>query len=87
MLGGAILAFLFWLQDVHRLRHRITLGEAIRAYRKKAGLSQEGLAERADLSLNFVAEVERGKMECSVTSLLKIAKGLRVHGWQLIRKL
>jgi transcriptional regulator with XRE-family HTH domain len=71
---------------VHQPRHRIVLGEAIRAYRKKAGLSQEGLAERAELSLNFVAEVERGKMECSFTSMTKIAKGLKVQIVDLVRK-
>ena len=72
---------------MHRLRHRIILGEAIRAYRMKAGLSQEALAERAQRSLNFVAEVERGNMECSVTSLLQIARGLKVPMASLVRKL
>ena len=62
------------------------LGEAIRAYRRKAGLSQEALAERAERSLNFVAEVERGNMECSFTSMVKIAKGLRVQPVDLVRK-
>jgi transcriptional regulator with XRE-family HTH domain len=53
----------------------------------KAGLSQEALAERAQRSLNFVAEVERGNMECSVTSLLQIARGLKVPMASLVRKL
>ena len=69
---------------MRRLRHRKILGEAIRAYRKKAALSQEALAEAAELSLNFVGEVERGNMECSVTSLVKIARALGVQVGDLV---
>jgi DNA-binding XRE family transcriptional regulator len=60
--------------------------EGIRAYCKKAGLTQEDLAERADLHHNFVGEVERGNMECSLTSMVKIAKALRVRVFDLGRK-
>jgi transcriptional regulator with XRE-family HTH domain len=69
---------------VHRLRHRKAFGEAIRAYRKKAGLTQERLAERADLHHNFIGEVERGNMECSLTSMVKIAKALGVRVRDLV---
>jgi len=61
-------------------------GEAIRRYRKKAGLTQERLAERADMHHNFIGEVERGNMECSLTSMVKIAKALRVRVRDLVRK-
>jgi transcriptional regulator with XRE-family HTH domain len=56
--------------------HRRLLGEAIRAARKDAGLSQEGLAEKADLSTVFISRVERGKESPSVDSLVKIARAL-----------
>jgi transcriptional regulator with XRE-family HTH domain len=52
------------------------VGETIRTYRKRANLTQEKLAERADLHHNFIGEVERGNMEISLGSLLKIAKAL-----------
>jgi XRE family transcriptional regulator, regulator of sulfur utilization len=58
--------------------HRRIVGETIRHYRKHAGLTQEKLAEQAGLHHNFIGEVERGNMEISLTSLLKIAKALRV---------
>ena len=57
-------------------KHRRLLGEAIRAARKDAGLSQEGLAEKADLSTVFISRVERGKESPSVDSLVKIARAL-----------
>ena len=62
-----------------RLHYRRVVGETIRAYRKQAGLTQEKLAEKADLHHNFIGEVERGNMEISLGSLLKIAKALRVQ--------
>jgi len=75
------------LAGVAELKHRKILGEAIRNYRKKAGLTQEQLAEKADLHHNFIGGVERGTMEISVTSLLRIAKALRIKLGDLIDQL
>jgi transcriptional regulator with XRE-family HTH domain len=63
------------------------LGDKIRAYRKQAGFSQEKLAEKADLHHNFIGEVERGNMEISLTSMLKIAKALKVRVRDLVDEL
>lgn len=75
--------FLSWLMYASQ-QHRRLLGEAIRARRKKAGLSQEKLAERADLSTVFISRVERGKESPSVDSLVKIARALRAQVRELI---
>lgn len=64
--------------------HRRVVGDKIRAYRKQACLTQEKLAEKADLHHNFIGEVERGNMETSLTSLLKIAKALKVKVRDLV---
>jgi XRE family transcriptional regulator, regulator of sulfur utilization len=64
--------------------HRRVVGDKIRAYRNQAGLTQEKLAEKADLHHNFIGEVERGNMETSLTSLLKIAKALKVKVRDLV---
>jgi transcriptional regulator with XRE-family HTH domain len=61
-----------------RLPHRRTVGQKIRFYRKQAHLSQEELAEKADLSYKYVGEVERGVVNISLDSLVRIAKALRV---------
>ena len=37
------------------------------------------LAEKADLHHNFIGEVERGNMKTSLTSMLKIAKVLKLR--------
>jgi len=81
-----MLAFLFSQQVVHRPHHRKVFGEAVRKYRLKAGFTQEKLAERADMHHNFIGEVERGNMECSLTSMVKIASGLGVRVRDLVRQ-
>jgi len=56
----------------------------IRAQRKRCELTQEKLAEKADLHPNFIGEVERGNMEISLSSLLKIARALKVRVRDLV---
>jgi transcriptional regulator with XRE-family HTH domain len=54
------------------------VGQNIRACRKQARMSQEKLAEKADLSYKYVGEVERGYVNISLDSLLRIARALKV---------
>jgi transcriptional regulator with XRE-family HTH domain len=78
--------FVVLLRAVQRPRYRKVFGEAIRGYRKRAGLTQEKLAELAGMHHNFIGEVERGNMECSLTSMVKIAKALDVRVSDLVRE-
>ena len=62
----------------------ITLGLKIAYYRKKAGLTQEVLAERIGKSVNFVGQVEgtgtvRG---VSLETLFKIARSQNKKEWE-----
>ena len=59
-------------------KHRRILGENIRVSRKRAHLSQEKLAEKADLNPNYISDVERGKENISVDALVRIARALNV---------
>jgi y4mF family transcriptional regulator len=67
-------------------QHRRLLGETVRVRRKKAGLTQEKLAEKADLSTIFISRVERGKESPSVDSLVKIARALGARVRDLVKK-
>ena len=64
--------------------YRRIIGEQIRTYRKKAGLTQEKLAEKADLHHNFIGEVERGNQDISLGSLVKVANALGIRVSELI---
>ena len=59
--------------------YRVVLGAEIRRRRDRLGLTQEGLAERAELHPNYLGRVERGEETVSLKSLLKIACGLNVR--------
>ena len=65
--------------------YRRIVGQKIRAYRKQAGLSQEKLAEKASLSYKYLGEVERGYVNVSLDSLMRIAKALKVKVRDLVR--
>ena len=59
-------------------KHRKILAEAIRHFRRNARLTQEKLAERADLNPKYIGEVERGLKNISVDALVRIAEATKV---------
>ena len=67
--------------------HRKILGETIRLYRKKNQMSQEKLAEQAELHHNYVGEIERGEKAATIDTLVKIAKALQIHLRDLVDEL
>jgi transcriptional regulator with XRE-family HTH domain len=59
-------------------KHRRALGEKVKFYRKLAGLTQEKLAEKADLAPSYVSDVERGRENVSTDTLARITKALGI---------
>jgi transcriptional regulator with XRE-family HTH domain len=57
---------------------RKNIGENTRLSQKQAGLSQEALAEKADLHPVYVSQIECGKKAVSVEALWKISRALRI---------
>jgi transcriptional regulator with XRE-family HTH domain len=57
-------------------QYRRILGENIRTHRKNRKISQEKLAEKADLHPKYISEVERGRKTISVDALARIAEAL-----------
>ena len=55
-----------------------TIGRNIRKYRLEKKLRQEDLAERANLSINYVGAIERGEKIPSLESLITIINALGV---------
>ncbi len=55
-----------------------SIGKNIRKYRLMKKLRQEGLAEKADLSINYVGAIERGEKTPSLESLIVIINALGV---------
>ncbi len=62
-------------------------GAKVRHYRRKMKLSQEQLAERADLHPTYVGQVERGEKNASLESIMKLSKGLDIPPALLFERL
>ena len=58
---------------------RIVFGKRIRQFRLERRLSQEKLAELAELHRNYVGGVERGERNVSLLNIVKLAHGLKVR--------
>jgi len=52
----------------------------VKAYRKQNSLTQEMLAEKADLSISYIKQIESGNefKNVSLTSMLKLSKALGI---------
>jgi len=61
------------------------LGHNIALYRKKAGLTQEGLALRANLSRGYLSQIEAKNVDKapSLDMIFNIAKTLKIPTYKL----
>lgn len=59
-------------------------GAALRQQRELAGLTQEQLAERADVSARFVSFLETGKRQPSLTAIAALSAALEMQMARLV---
>lgn len=57
---------------------KVQFGAAVRRYRHRLGLSQEELAWRADMHRTYLADVERGMRNLSLSSIARIVNAIGV---------
>lgn len=63
-----------------------SIGDKIKAWRKKKGLTQDALAKKADIPYTTLAKVESDVIENpSLQTITKIAKGLGVSLDDLVK--
>ena len=60
------------------------LGKRIQGLRQKAGITQQQLAEKADLSIKYLGELERGRANASLSILFNLAAALGVSLPELV---
>lgn len=56
----------------------MSFGRTIRKRREELGLTLEQYAERCGLSPNYIGSVENGRRDPSLSTVLALAKGLRI---------
>jgi transcriptional regulator with XRE-family HTH domain len=62
-----------------------SIGANIRRLRRRNEVTQETLAERSDVALRFLQEIEAGTANVSITVLVAIARALNVRPQELMR--
>jgi transcriptional regulator with XRE-family HTH domain len=64
---------------------RSQLGENIRFFRTRRGLSQALLAEKGGISITFLSDIERGNKWPQPDNFFKLARALKVEPYELLR--
>jgi transcriptional regulator with XRE-family HTH domain len=63
-----------------------SLGDAIRAIRKERGHTQEGFAHIAGIDRSYYGAIERGEHNLTLETVLRVANGLDVSAWELLKR-
>jgi transcriptional regulator with XRE-family HTH domain len=64
---------------------RVRLGHTVRELRASAGYSQESFAAKIKVHRTFMGTIERGKTNVSLDTLERLARGLDMAVWELMR--
>ena len=59
------------------------IGMRIKEIRRSKGLSQEQLAEKADINSKYLSRMERGTENPTLDMLLKLANVLEIEIWEM----
>jgi transcriptional regulator with XRE-family HTH domain len=70
---------MFGMRDV-----LVQLGRRIRSMREERGISQEALADLADIHRNYISQIEGGKRNLSFYNVVKLARALRISPAKLV---
>lgn len=63
-----------------------SLGEVVKVLRAEAGLTQDGLAARADIDPSYISHIERGDRNPTWAALGRLSQGLGVPRWVLAKR-
>jgi len=59
------------------------IGNRIKELRKKKGLSQEQLSEKAEITPNYLSRIERGTENPTLDMFIRLANALDVEMWEM----
>lgn len=63
---------------------RLALGSAVRQLRRERQLTQEALAERAQVHPHYISDIERGTRNVALVNLTYIAEAFQLSAAQLL---
>ena len=76
------------MTNLEMVSQHAVFSDNIKAYRKESGCTQEVLAEKSELSISYIKQIESCKeyKNLTLTSILKLSKALEVPVNQLFHK-
>lgn len=73
------------MKRTHKGPLRDILGKNMRRLRAARELTQEALAHDSGLNRTYLSAVERAERNVSIDNIGRIAKGLKVEAWKLLK--
>ena len=73
------------MKRTHKGPLRDILAKNMRRLRAARGLSQEALAYESEINRTYLSGVERSERNVSIDNIARIAKGLKVEPWRLLK--
>lgn len=64
---------------------KIKFGHHLKQLRNKQNLTQEKLAELANMDRSYISDIERGIKTISIEKLDKLAKAFNIKLWELLK--
>ena len=61
----------------------LLFGERLKYIRQRYNLSYRDLGKRCDLDYSYISKVEKGEKNIQLTTILELAKGLKIHPKEL----
>lgn len=58
---------------------KVKVGQRIKELRNEIGISQEALANKAEIDRTYVTDVENGRRNISIENLEKLINALEIH--------
>jgi transcriptional regulator with XRE-family HTH domain len=73
------------VKRTHKGKLRDVLARNMRRLRAARGLSQEALAHDCGINRTYLSSVERSERNVSIDNIARIAKGLQIDPWRLLK--
>ena len=73
------------MKRTHKGPLRDVLAKNMRRLRAARGLSQEALAHECGINRTYLSSVERSERNLSIDNIARIAEGLQVDPWKLLK--
>lgn len=73
------------MKRTHKGKLRDVVAKNMRRLRAARGISQEALAHECGINRTYLSSVERSERNVSIDNIARIAKGLQVEPWRLLK--